>query len=267
MDSDLQPVRMPAVAGTFYPASPAKLDALIRGLLAEVPVDEGAPPKALIVPHAGLVYSGPIAATAYATLRPFAKRITRIVLVGPAHRAYVDGLASPGAQALRTPLGDVAVDLAALEDVPEVPVDAMAHAAEHSLEVQLPFLQELLPHAKLVPFVVGKASSEDVGRVLEALWGGPETLIVISSDLSHYLPYAEGHATDRRTAERIVALASDIDPEEACGCAGVNGLLWVARRKGLRGRVLDLRSSGDTAGPRSEVVGYGAFAFSEEAPA
>jgi len=264
MTPDLQPVRLPAVAGTFYPASPRKLDALIRGLLEDAATDAGAAPKALIVPHAGLVYSGPIAATAYATLRPFAGRITRIVLVGPAHRAYVDGLASPGAQALRTPLGDIPVDLAALDTVPDVPVDAMAHAAEHSLEVQLPFLQEVLPDAKIVPFVVGNASSEDVGRVLEALWGGPETLIVVSSDLSHYLPYAEGHAVDRRTAERIVALEANLDPEEACGCAGVNGLLWVARRKGLHGRVLDLRSSGDTAGPRSEVVGYGAFAFSEE---
>jgi hypothetical protein len=183
--------------------------------------------------------------------------------VGPAHRAYVEGLASPGAQALRTPLGDVAVDLAALDAVPDVPVDVMAHAAEHSLEVQLPFLQSVLPLAKIVPFVVGDATAEEVGRVLEALWGGPETLIVISSDLSHYLPYGEGRATDQRTAARIVALDPHIEPEEACGCAGVNGLLWVARRKGLHGRLLDLRSSGDTAGPRSEVVGYGAFAFTE----
>lgn len=264
MTPQLQPIRPPAVAGTFYPASPQKLDALVQGFLAEAPAGAGSQPKALVVPHAGLVYSGPIAATAYATLLPFAHGISRVILVGPAHRAYVEGLASPGAQALRTPLGDVVVDLAALESVPDVTVDAMAHAAEHSLEVQLPFLQSVLPHAKIVPLVVGRASAEEVGRVLEALWGGPETLVIISSDLSHYLPYGEGRAVDRRTAERIVALDTTIHPEEACGCAGVNGLLWVARRKGLRGRLLDLRSSGDTAGPRGEVVGYGAFAFSEE---
>jgi hypothetical protein len=264
MTPPLQLVRPPAVAGTFYPESKEKLGALVRGFLADARTDPGAQPKALVVPHAGLVYSGPIAASAYATLAPFASRISRVVLVGPAHRAYVDGLASPGAQALRTPLGDVQVDLAALDAVPDVPVDVVAHAAEHSLEVQLPFLQSVLPNAKIVPLVVSDAPAEEVGRVLEALWGGPETLIVISSDLSHYLPYAEGRASDRRTAERIVALDDDIVPDEACGCAGINGLLWVARRKGLHGRLLDLRSSGDTAGPRGQVVGYGAFAFAEE---
>lgn len=264
MTPHLQPVRPPAVAGTFYPASPEQLGALVQGLLAEAGAFTGAQPKALVVPHAGLVYSGPIAATAYAALRPVADRITRVVLVGPAHRVHVDGLVSPGVMALRTPLGDMPVDLRALDAVPDVPIDAKAHAAEHSLEVQLPFLQSVLPRAAIVPLVVGRATAEEVGRVLEALWGGPETLIIISSDLSHYLPYAEGRAVDRRTAERIVALDANLDPEQACGCAGVNGLLWVARRKGLHGRLLDLRSSGDTAGPRSEVVGYGAFAFSEE---
>jgi hypothetical protein len=270
----LESVRPPAVAGSFYPAEPGALGALVDRLLAEATADGAdlkAPPKALIVPHAGYVYSGPIAAAAFARIAARARDLERVVIVGPAHRVFVRGLAWPGAARLRTPLGEVAVDVAAIHEIsairalPAVAAHPAAHAREHSLEVMLPFLQRLAPRAKIVPLIVGDAPAADVGRVLEALWGGPETLIVISSDLSHYHPYAEGRARDERTAARITSLDTPLSGEEACGAAGINGLLWVARRKRMRVEQVDLRSSGDTAGPREEVVGYGAFALHEAA--
>lgn len=264
---------MPAVAGAFYPASRPALDELVDRFLSEAKteaVSTRACPKALVVPHAGYVYSGPIAGSAYALLAPHAATIARVVLVGPAHRVYVEGMVDPGASILRTPLGDVKVDTAALASVASLPgvgTSAEAHAREHSLEVQLPFLQKVVPNAKLVPLAVGRAPAAEVARVLESLWGGPETVIVISSDLSHYLPYDTGRAADTRTAERIVTLDREpLHGDEACGAAGINGLLEMARRKGLRGALVDLRSSGDTAGSRAEVVGYGSFAFYEENP-
>lgn len=262
----MQLIRPPAVAGLFYPEEPEALGTLVDALLADVaPATDPRIPKALIVPHAGYAYSGPVAASAYGTLRKAASTIRRVVLIGPAHRVAVSGLVSPGAATLATPLGEIPVDLAAL-DVAGVPESLAAHAREHSLEVQLPFLQRLLPLASIVPLAVGHASAEKVGRVLEALWGGPETLIVVSSDLSHYLPYGVARELDRSTAARIEALDSrDLPSEMACGSAGINGLLWVARRKHLRPVLLDLRSSGDTAGSRAEVVGYGAFALYDEA--
>lgn len=258
-------VRPPAVAGSFYPGDPSELAGTVDALLAHAPIPTGPCPKALVVPHAGYVYSGPVAASAFARVAPYASRIERVVLVGPAHRVWVEGLVWPGAAQLATPLGTVDVDLEAIASLPEVSQDRSAHAREHCLEVELPFLQRVAPHAKLVPLVAGHASAEEVGEALEALWGGPETLIVISSDLSHYLPYAEGRTADRRTAARILGLEPSLSGEEACGAVGINGLLWVARRKHLRLELVDLRSSGDTAGPRDEVVGYGAFAAYEEA--
>ena len=258
-------VRTPAVAGTFYPASAAELGSTVDRLLAAVHVPAGARrPKALIVPHAGYIYSGPIAASAFARVAPFGAEITRVVLIGPAHRVFVQGLVSPGASRLRTPLGELEVDTAALQQV-GITVDAAAHAREHSLEVELPFLQRVTPHAKIVPLAGTRADPEAVGRVLDALWGGPETLIVISSDLSHYLPYAEGRAADERTVARILARETTIAGEEACGSIGLNGLAWLARRRNLAIELLDLRSSGDTAGKKDEVVGYGAFAVYEGA--
>lgn len=260
-------VRAPAVAGTFYPGSRADLGALVDQLLRDArPHARSEAPKAIVVPHAGYVYSGQIAASAFKLFEPISHLIERIVLLGPAHRVYLDGLAAPGASALATPLGQIAVDTGALARVPEVISDARAHAREHSLEVEVPFLQRVAPRAKLVPLVVGHAAPEEVGRVLEELWGGPETRIVLSSDLSHYLPYEEGRITDTRTARRICSLGAQlIGPEEACGASGINGLVWVARKRHLCAELIDLRSSGDTAGPRDEVVGYGAFAFYEDA--
>jgi MEMO1 family protein len=255
-------VRAPAVAGTFYPASPAELGATVDRLLAAVTVLPNTPcPKALIVPHAGYVYSGPIAASAFARVKPYAERIKRVVLVGPAHRVYVDGLVSPGATKLRTPLGELTVDEAARE----FEANPTAHAREHSLEVELPFLQRVAPHATIVPLAGTRAAPEVVGAALEKLWGGTETLIVISTDLSHYLPYAEARRIDEQTCARISALDPSIEGDRACGSIGINGLAWIAKRKRLRIELVDLRSSGDTAGSHDQVVGYAAFALYEAA--
>ena len=250
-------VRPPAVAGTFYPGDAAVLRRTLDELLAAAsPAPAGAAcPKALIVPHAGYIYSGAIAASAFARVAPFAEAITRVVLIGPAHRMYVDGLATPGAERLATPLGEVAVDPAARE----LPADPRAHAREHALEVELPFLQRVCPRAQVVPVIGSRATSDEVAALLDAL-DGPGTLFVISSDLSHYEPYAQGRLHDAATAERIVALDATLAGEDACGALGINGLLRLAQRRGLRAEAIDLRSSGDTAGGRDEVVGYGAFA-------
>jgi AmmeMemoRadiSam system protein B len=261
-------VRPAAVAGAFYPGEPQRLAATVDRLLSEAPSSTGKVPKALVVPHAGYVYSGPIAATAYARLTGAAPHIRRVVLLGPAHRVPFRGLALPEAEGLATPLGILPVSTegtAAVARLPQVISSARAHAQEHSLEVQFPFLQRVLPGVPVVPLVVGAASAQQVAEVIDQLWDGDETLILISSDLSHYLPYDEARETDRATADRILSFdAEHLDTEQACGAIPITGLLLAARRRGLRAQELDLRNSGDTAGDRSRVVGYGAFAF--EAP-
>jgi hypothetical protein len=248
----MQAVRIPAVAGSFYPADPAGLRETVTRLLAAVPA--GPAPKAVIAPHAGYVYSGPVAASVFRRIE--GAPISRVVLLGPSHFTHLRGVALPGALAMRTPLGDIAVEEV---DLPENP---RAHSLEHSLEVELPFLQVALGQFTLVPLAVGDAMPEEVAAVIERLWGGPETLIVISSDLSHHLPYADAQRTDSATAKEILALGF-LRPDEACGAAPVNGLLLEARRRVLRAELLDLRNSGDTAGEKHRVVGYGAFAFYE----
>ncbi len=264
-------VRPSAVAGSFYPADAQELAAAVRGYLAAAaaaaPVTAPAPaPKALIVPHAGYVYSGPVAASAYARLAPARESIERVVLIGPAHYLPIRGLAASGADAFATPLGAVPVDRAAIDslgDLPQVAVRDDAHRREHCLEVQLPFLQTILKRFTIVPLVVGGASPDAVRAVIDRLWGGPETLILISSDLSHYHDHATARQLDAATAAAIEALALErIGDEQACGRIPIGGLLLSARARGLRAVTADLRSSGDTAGPHSEVVGYGAFLLS-----
>lgn len=264
--------RPAAVAGTFYPGDKAQLEALVRTYLADAEADaQGAPvPKALIAPHAGYVYSGPIAASAYARLAPARGRIRRVVLLGPCHRVAVRGLAAPTATAFQTPLGSVPVDQAGIDAalaLPQVEAFDATHAQEHSLEVHLPFLQVVLGDFSVVPLVVGDATDDEVAEVLDVLWGGPETLIVISSDLTHYLDYDTARRIDAQTSSAIEHLdAAGIGREQACGRVPVRGLLTLARRKGLRARTLDLRNSGDTAGDKSRVVGYGAWVFEGAAP-
>lgn len=262
-------VRAPAVAGMFYPAEPAALRAQVDAYLAAGHVsDEAGAPKVLIVPHAGYLYSGSVAASAYRLLQPIASRIRRVVMIGPAHRVWLRGLALPGVDAFDTPLGRVAVDraaCAALADLPQVSVQRAAHAQEHSLEVQLPFLQTVLPAFEIVPLVAGSATGEEVAEVLDRLWGGDETLILISSDLSHYLDYAQGRAVDRRTVDRVLAMQADLDGDQACGATGINGALLCAARRGLQPALLDLCNSGDTSGGRDRVVGYCAISFGDPA--
>jgi AmmeMemoRadiSam system protein B len=262
-------IRPAAVAGAFYPGSPSRLREQVEELLREAPTPSAPAPKAIIAPHAGYVYSGPIAASAFRAVASAAGTIERVVLLGPAHFVSIHGLALPDANHFETPLGEVPVDPEGAREslrLPQVRVQPAAHAQEHSLEVEIPFLQVVLGEGfEIVPLVVGDASGEEVAEVLERLWGGPETLIVISSDLSHYLPYEQARTVDAATAERILALDGPLEGRQACGAHPINGLLVAARRKGLAPELLDLRNSGDTAGDRDRVVGYGAFSFREVA--
>ena len=259
-------VRPAAVAGMFYPESAAILAQDIAQMILAVPQRMAVCPKAIIVPHAGFVYSGPIAASVYAHLLASRGAIRRVVLLGPTHRVAVNGLALPSSTAFATPLGIVPLDqdaIATIADLPPVVVFEETHAREHSLEVQLPFLQTVIDSFSLVPLAVGDTSPEQVAEVLERLWGGEETLIVISSDLSHYLPYAVARRIDAQTAQQILELDPSLDHRQACGATPINGLLLAARKHGLSAQLVDLRNSGDTAGDKARVVGYGAFAFLE----
>ncbi|MFO1325796.1 MAG: AmmeMemoRadiSam system protein B [Rubrivivax sp.] len=266
-------VRNAAVAGSFYPAGAAALSAAVRAHLATAPQPGDAPlapPKLLVVPHAGYAYSGDSAARAYARLASLKGRVRRVVLLGPSHRVSLRGLALPAAQAFETPLGRVAVDVDASARVallPQVQVNERAHEQEHALEVQLPFLQVLLDGGWcLVPLVVGLATPTEVAEVVEALWGGDETLVVVSSDLSHYHTDGEARTLDRRTVDRLLAYADDLRGEDACGAAALNGALRVARRHGLEPELLDLRTSADSHwGDRERVVGYASIAFAPHA--
>lgn len=266
-------VRPPAVAGFFYPGEAAALRGSIRKYLVEadakIPAKTTAVPKAIIAPHAGYIYSGLTAAAAYRTLAPAKGKIARVVMMGPCHRVAVRGIALSSADAFRTPLDDVPVDkeaVARAASLPGVEIFDATHKDDHALEVHLPFLQEVLGSFKIVPMIVGGARQEDVARVLETLWGGPETLILISSDLSHYLPYAAAQATDDATRQAIESLdAAALRDEQACGRHSIKGLLQVARAKGLSVTTVDVRNSGDTAGDKSRVVGYGSWLFTEAA--
>ena len=265
------PMRAPAVAGSFYPGRPGELAAAVKGYLAEAATDAPGDkaPKAVIVPHAGYVYSAPVAAAAYARLAPLAGRVTRVVLLGPSHTVYFGAVAAPHAAAFDGPLGPLTVDREALwqlAGLSQVVQDDSPHAREHCLEVQLPFLQEVLGEVAILPLVVGDVAAKRVAEVIERLWGGPETLLVLSTDLSHYHTYRAAKERDAATAEAIEALeAARIGPEDACGCRPLAGLLLAARARGLAIERLDLRTSGDTAGRdgSDRVVGYGAWALYE----
>jgi len=259
-------VRPAAVAGSFYPAEPALLARQVSDHLGAA---RAAPmtfaPKALVAPHAGYRYSGPVAGSAFRPLAEKRDAIRRVVLLGPSHFVPLRGAALPSVESFETPLGTIPIDTAAHELLgahSAVAIDDRPHAREHSLEVELPFLQTVLAEFSLVPLALGDASPGIVAELLELVWGGAETLVVVSTDLSHYLAYAEAARRDRETAGAIVALAADrIGDEDACGRVPLRGLLVTAKRRGLAAVEIDLRSSGDTAGGREEVVGYGAFAL------
>ena len=262
-----QSSRQPACAGRFYPANPDDLLRMVKDLLDAAVVANEPPPKAIIAPHAGYIYSGPIAASAHARLRPARDIIRRVVLLGPSHYAEFSGLAASAADVFVTPLGPVPVDqkeIARIRSLPQMMVFDQAHEPEHCLEVHLPFLQAILDEFAIVPLLVSEATDEEITEVLATLWGGTETRLVISSDLSHHHDYQTATSLDRATAGLIERLrAEELDGDHACGCRPIRGLLRLARQRALNPRCIDLRNSGDTAGPRDRVVGYGAFTFAE----
>lgn len=260
-------IRQPAVAGTFYTDDPSLLRNQVQDFLRDAKPARHTP-KALIAPHAGYVYSGPVAGSAYAAVTSLRDRITRVVLLGPAHRVAVNGVAASSARSFASPLGEVPVEqdtvARLVNDLDFVCYMDEAHALEHSLEVHLPFLQIVLDDFVLLPFAVGSAHPKQIEQLLENLWGGPETLIVISSDLSHYHDYDTARKLDSYTTDRIEQFDSDgLTGEHACGQIPVRGLLRSASRHRLQIETLDIRNSGDTAGPRHQVVGYGAYSFYE----
>lgn len=269
-------VRPAAVAGSFYPENGqtltnninALLDATISDIDRKIDlITKPVLPKAIVVPHAGYIYSGQTAAIAYSHLAAWRNTIKRVILLGPVHRVPVRGLALPDTDAFATPLGEVELDKAAMASITgmkQVVVNSLAHAQEHSLEVQLPFLQSVLDDFKLVPLAVGDATSAEVAEVLNALWGGPETIIVVSSDLSHYLPYAMAEAVDQSTVQDILDMKGTLTHQQACGGTPVNGLISAAGKHHLYPTLLDLCNSGDTAGDKKRVVGYASFMFTEE---
>jgi AmmeMemoRadiSam system protein B len=262
-------VRAPAVAGLFYPDDAGELRDTVVEHLARASVDGGPAPKALIAPHAGYIYSGDTAAHAYRTLADRSAAIRRVVLVGPSHRVYLRGVALPTSRAFATPLGRVEVDSELRRELlaEGLAIEADApHALEHCLEVQLPFLQVLLGDFTILPLVGGDASAAHVGAILERLWGDPHTLIVASSDLSHYHAYEDAERRDRITCADILAYATTLTGEQACGAVALNGLAYAARRRGLHISQLARCNSGDTAGDRQRVVGYAAFALHEDRP-
>jgi AmmeMemoRadiSam system protein B len=258
----MQTIRQPAVAGTFYPANPEKLQTMVNDFLNTVKSTEKLP-KAMIVPHAGYIYSGACAATAYARLKNNADKVKRVVLLGPAHHVSFKGLALSRAEFFNTPLGKIPVDTAAVRNLLALPFVGYldeAHHLEHSLEVQLPFLQTVLPAFSLVPIVAGEATAEQVAQVLEMFYDDADTLLVISSDLSHYHDYATAQRLDRETSDKIENLQyQQLDVESACGRVGVRGLMALAQKKSLQIKNIDLRNSGDTAGTKERVVGYGTY--------
>lgn len=259
-------IRQAAVAGTFYPAAPHKLESMIRNFL--VNAKENLPaPKAIIAPHAGYVYSGSIAANAYACLANVCHKIKRVVLVGASHHVYFKAIAASRADYFSTPLGQVKVDQDAISKISaftDIKILDEAHFAEHSLEVQLPFLQILLKNFSIIPLLAGVIAPQQIAKSIEALWGGLETLVIISSDLSHYFDYKTAQNLDQKTAQAIIDLnPQNIQDEQACGLLPIKGLLEVAIKKHLQAKVIDLRNSGDTSGLKDKVVGYGAFHFFE----
>jgi len=266
--SIIKQIRPAAVADMFYPGDPHELSEQVTGFIHEESYSATDIPKAIIVPHAGTVYSGSIAATAYRTLLQYRHVIRKVILLGPAHRVYLHGLALPLVDQFQTPLGEINLDTKSIQklvdDFPQITFSDEAHAEEHALEVQLPFLQETLASFRLIPFVIGEATTQEVADVIDHLWGGDECLIVISTDLSHFHSYNEANEMDNITAQQIESFQGDqLGDHSACGRIPLRGLLQVAQAKGMTIKRFDLRNSGDTAGRKDQVVGYGAWGLFE----
>jgi len=262
IESDIY-IRPAAVAGQFYAAEPQSLLTDVLQYLADVNQPLNIKPKALIVPHAGYIYSGPIAASAYKLIEPFATQIKQVILLGPAHRVALNGVATPAADFFKTPLGNIKINTEfcnKAEQLNFVSKNKLAHSDEHSLEVQLPFLQTILNDFQLTPFVVGDCNSSDIANLLDLFFDFNETLFIISTDLSHFHDYKTAKQKDQLTSNAIEALQADkISYNDACGRNPLNGFLSLAKQKNLHVKLLDLRNSGDTAGDKNSVVGYGAY--------
>lgn len=257
-------VRAPAVAGLFYDADPGLLQHHVEELVSAVSAEAQPCPRALVVPHAGYAYSGAIAAAAYARLRQRERPIRRVALFGPAHRVYLEGMAVPAADAFATPLGNIPLDtagMARLAGLPQVRVSDAAHREEHSLEVQLPFLQAVLGDFSLVPVVVGRCDPDSVAAAMDCVWQEPDTLLVVSTDLSHFHRYGVACRQDARTCQRLLDREHSLVSEDACGAQALNGLMRTARGRTLEMELIAMCNSGDTAGDRGRVVGYGAFSL------
>jgi AmmeMemoRadiSam system protein B len=258
-------IRQPAVAGRFYPAEPEQLRAEVQGYLAAA--DAPAPGqrlRAVIAPHAGYIYSGPVAGYSYRQLDSLDRnRRWQVFLLGPAHRYPLRGVSVAAYEQHLTPLGPVAISPIAHELAQKLGFIPEADRLEHSLEVQLPFLQCQLPDFELIPIVVGAAPPLALAQVLEPYTAAEDVLFVISTDLSHYHPYAEARRIDAVANEAIPALDWQRMAEQgdACGIVGVLAAMTLARDHGWQGHLLNYRNSGDTAGPRDQVVGYGAYSF------
>jgi AmmeMemoRadiSam system protein B len=258
-------IRYPAVAGQFYPGDARRLKQTVDQFLADGSSEGKEAPKAIVAPHAGYIYSGPIAGTAFSYLARANGGVRNVVLIGPAHWAATRGLAVSDSEAFATPLGSIPVNQESYQSIKslhQISVYERAHEREHCLEVQLPFLQTIFSDFEIVPLVVGDATPDEVAEVLDTLWGGPETAIVISSDLSHYNDYATATRLDKETSKRIESF-QPVTEGQACGRRAINGLLHLARQRKMTAKTVDLRNSGDTAGPRDRVVGYGAYVFWE----
>lgn len=257
-------VRPPAVAGAFYPADRPTLAGMVGRFLELTHARPVAGVRGIVAPHAGYIYSGPVAASAFRAAEGARDQVRRAIVFGPAHLVPITGIAAPSHEAFLTPLGEVPVDTAAVAELAAeglVRIDDAPHAPEHAIEVELPFLLETLGPLPIVPLVFGRASDAEAIEVIRRLWDD-ETLLIVSTDLSHYLPYQTARLRDRRTATAIEALRpGEIGPDDACGHLALRAALALAREEGLRALQLDLRNSGDTAGDRARVVGYGAWAF------
>jgi len=267
----MENIRSTAVAGLFYPASSDELVQLVNNELSQATPEAGHHPLAIIVPHAGYVYSAAIAANVYKHLQHFRSIIKRVLLIGPSHRVAFQGLALSSADFFQTPLGKIAVDKTAQKDllnIAGIQLHDQAHANEHSLEVQLPFLQHVLDDFSLIPIVAGDANAELIAQAIDTVWDGQQTLVVISSDLSHYHDYKTAQRLDNASSKAIVALnCTTLSSANACGYVGVNGLLLFAQRHHLKASIVDVRNSGDTAGDKTSVVGYGGYLFEDESHA
>jgi hypothetical protein len=263
---DIQ-IRKPCVAGLFYPDDPERLDFTLNQLFESVPenLKTGYSPHAIIVPHAGYIYSGEIAASAYSSILKRVQDIKRVVILGPSHQLALNGAACPSATHFDTPLGRIPLDveeIARLQAQGLIEINDAAHVREHSIEVQLPFLQHILSDFKIIPIVVGLEQAMPIAALLEPFWRAKDALIVVSSDLSHYLDYYDARKMDSDTSSAIEACRwQDISPTQACGCYPMRGLLQLAQEENSSVSCIDLRNSGDTAGDKSRVVGYGAYVF------